>query len=1129
MQAGSHTIALKFLILQTDQILPPLVSFAELPKFIFNSETLLFDFGNSRKLKARIDSRTKLIIGDVQLPWKIDKMPSVFLSVNQEPLLQELHAAANHVPARKVRRLLPNNIQRQVQLKRIIEVLQKCQTCNQYKDKHGRPHAVEKKDKEHDMAGIDLVEFSSPSGGYKYAVVTRHRITGVYGMRMLPSKSEAELLPALKSMFGEDVPLPTIVRVDGAKEFSIAVRGLLTDMGVTQIQTSPAYQHTANGYAENTIKHFVEALRCCMADDGEGCVSKWSSYAPKAISRLNNMPDANGRTPIQKAFGINGLSFLLNRIKASFGSRVKQPFDVGADVWWTPPNRKERPGFDKLAKVSFAAKVTQVVDTEVRRIITEEGKNTTALIRELKYRFPSPSAPDSTASVSTQHDSSDNPASTEKITKNDQTPAKTAQVVSVKNDERALKEGEIRYFKRDEHMFMGEITKVADQSVSLHVMAISTPEGKINNEWTKCWIESNKESSWLRLGKSHPKPQRDCTVSPIIHDTHVSNIGNIVQFEENSKRITNPSVKDGRKFFAYMSSIVCYMVSDTTHQKMRYSKMSDVEKIQADAAFADEMNKYKKYKVYTPICIQDLPDDARVVRPVVIFTSKKQQDGSRKMKCRMTADGSSISMEDTTTRNANMEEVRILYLLASTQEKFKGDVKTADAEQGYMQFPAKQTDVYMLPPTLHEDSRSDVIWKINANLYGLPDGGAVFEENVRRILKQLGWKQLEGMLHSWVKLSNDGEVEGYLSAYVDDFKCLGVGKTANDLLREIGTCLKINIQEGDVRFVGNDFTFNKNGSHYSQNEYAASISNQTTNSFRTPLPVRENERRDDSRPLTPKQLPAARGLLGKLLFMARDSRPDIAYPVSFVGRGISKATQRTVELLERIAAYAKATPLHIAIPSSFVSKHIKLDAFVDASLGSDGEVHGQTGWVILANGYPVMWRSKRQQRVARSSAKSELIALHDVADALEWLRVTLQRAGALSSATIFTDAQDVVALVNNKESRPRERADMFRLQQVRQLLGRVHTSSLASTIENMTKELGKTELVHIPGVKNPADCLTKAASGESFSQLYEQLQQRLPRKSAAMTVLMCLAPRQLPSYGRPLALPRGALRQAYHA
>lgn len=85
------------------------------------------------------------------------------------------------------------------------------------------------------------------------------------------------------------------------------------------------------------------------------------------------------------------------------------------------------------------------------------------------------------------------------------------------------------------------------------------------------------------------------------------------------------------------------------------------------------------------------------------------------MKCRVTCNGSRLKMEDCETSNVDWREVRMLLHMAATHRQYKGDVQTADAEQGYLQAEAREGPVYMLPPDLHPDRHQGVLWKLEKN------------------------------------------------------------------------------------------------------------------------------------------------------------------------------------------------------------------------------------------------------------------------------------------------------------------------------------------------------------------------------------------------------------------------------
>lgn len=249
--------------------------------------------------------------------------------------------------------------------------------------------------------------------------------------------------------------------------------------------------------------------------------------------------------------------------------------------------------------------------------------------------------------------------------------------------------------------------------------------------------------------------------------------------------------------------------NDTTHQKANFKQLDAKEKELAMKALQVEMEKHGKFNSFKPIPRNQLPRAATVISPVVVFTRKKDAvTGERAFKCRVTGNGSTISQEDTSTSNCDMVELRLCVLIASLFTKYKGDFGTADAEQGYLQARARGGKVYMIPPTMHPDYSSGMVWEVQSNLYGLPNAGAVFEDLVHSCLRKMGFSPVPGTKHMWSRPSKSGSVDGFICVYVDDFFAVGVEMSAADLLAELGKLLRINVNPpgAPVTFIGNTFT-----------------------------------------------------------------------------------------------------------------------------------------------------------------------------------------------------------------------------------------------------------------------------------------------------------------------------------
>jgi hypothetical protein len=123
-------------------------------------------------------------------------------------------------------------------------------------------------------------------------------------------------------------------------------------------------------------------------------------------------------------------------------------------------------------------------------------------------------------------------------------------------------------------------------------------------------------------------------------------------------------------------------------------------------------------------------------------------------------------------------------------------------------------------------------------------------------------------------------------------------------------------------------------------------------------------------------------VIGMLLYLSGHSRPDIAFAVHQCARYTFQPTRRHELALIRIGRYLKGTLDKglIMIPSLIPS----IDCYPDADfagLWGHEDPHdphcarSRTGYVILAFGCPIVWRSLMQQCISLSTMESEYYAL----------------------------------------------------------------------------------------------------------------------------------------------------------
>eukprot|EP00956_Cyclotella_meneghiniana_P031963 scaffold85834_cov44-Cyclotella_meneghiniana.AAC.4 len=116
--------------------------------------------------------------------------------------------------------------------------------------------------------------------------------------------------------------------------------------------------------------------------------------------------------------------------------------------------------------------------------------------------------------------------------------------------------------------------------------------------------------------------------------------------------------------------------------------------------------------------------------------------------------------------------------------------------------------------------------------------------------------------------------------------------------------------------------------------------------------------------------PAARNfnyaaVVGMLLYLSRHSRPDIAFAVHQCARYTFNPTRRHELALIRIGRYIKGT-----MERDFAGLMYGHEDVQDPHCASS-----RTGYVILAFGCPVLWKSKLQTEIALSTMEAEYVAM----------------------------------------------------------------------------------------------------------------------------------------------------------
>ena len=171
-------------------------------------------------------------------------------------------------------------------------------------------------------------------------------------------------------------------------------------------------------------------------------------------------------------------------------------------------------------------------------------------------------------------------------------------------------------------------------------------------------------------------------------------------------------------------------------------------------------------------------------------------------------------------------------------------------------------------------------------------------------------------------------------------------------------------------------------------------------------------------------------IVGMLLYLSTNTRPDIAFVVSQVARFTSSPKQSHATAVKSIIRYLRGTMDKGTILRPL--DKLDVDAYVDADFAGlyDREpdhlpeaVKSRAGWVITIAGCPALWKSALIPEIALSTTHAEYVALSQcmrviiplIAMMKEVLAVVSKDmvVGTTFHSTVFEDNMGALHLANN--------------------------------------------------------------------------------------------------------------------
>ncbi len=359
-----------------------------------------------------------------------------------------------------------------------------------------------------------------------------------------------------------------------------------------------------------------------------------------------------------------------------------------------------------------------------------------------------------------------------------------------------------------------------------------------------------------------------------------------------------------------------------------------------------------------------------------------------RLKARLVARGfqqRGVSFNAKFSPTVRQESIRLLIALAAT----KGwTLTTCDVNNAFLHGFLHEP-VYMSIPEGLRDKYDPKLYccKLNRGLYGLQVSARAWNEELNDFLISLGFTRCISDPCVYTLKHDLGEM--ILCVYVDD---LIIGSSHDNELSKM-IVDKISKKYGIKEYQPLDYVLGmeviqqQNHILLSQKSYIQRLLNKHNmdKCHGVCTPMNPNVQIDRDSDGEPADETLYRSIIGGLAYCMTCTRPDIAFAVSKLSRYLNKPTKNHLLAAQHLLRYLKHTQDYcLRFPKDACDN---IDIWVDADLGGCNDTRRSTsGRIILYNGCPVTWKSKRQSVPAKSTAEAEYISLSEAITDAIWLK-----------------------------------------------------------------------------------------------------------------------------------------------
>jgi hypothetical protein len=429
-----------------------------------------------------------------------------------------------------------------------------------------------------------------------------------------------------------------------------------------------------------------------------------------------------------------------------------------------------------------------------------------------------------------------------------------------------------------------------------------------------------------------------------------------------------------------LSPVVCKATATDPDTLTFDQAMQDSEhKEQWKEAMRDEIQQLENHGTWEQVSITDAK--TKVLPVTWVLRRKRSPDGEiKKLKGRLCIRGDlQEGVFDTFAPVVAWSSVRLFLVLTMMM---RWETCSIDFSNAFVQAELKEPVWIHLPRGFHSNGTAKTCLRLKRSLYGLSEAPRLWHEHLLKALLELGLtpsRQDQCLFYTKnlliVLYVDDAGIAAPETKYIDEF-IMGLQRKGFNLTKEGSFSEFLGIKFTEDTSAGT-ITLTQKGLI---KKIIAATNLEDCNPNWTPAATAALGIDPEGPPMDEEW--SYRSIVGMLLYLSTNTRPDIAFAVSQVARFSHNPKQSHARAVKMIVRYLSRTwdMGTVVRPTNT----LLIDCYVDADFAglynrdphsSSTSAKSRLGYIISLGGVPLVWRSQLQSEISLATQESEYSSL----------------------------------------------------------------------------------------------------------------------------------------------------------